>query len=182
MGAGLMKSRCGFRAFCLIGALVLFGAKQVLAAPASQDANNSTNNGSPHHAGSDAEPPVQRTVIHSEAYKKREGLGPHIEIKVTPPEERGRKGFLLVEVYNYSKTYLALAEFNMSLSNKSGENVEAHITCEDIKGGWSALKWVRIPGNRSFPLITKVSVANLKMITEQAREVKLKYFVDLIKK
>ena len=127
-------------------------------------------------------PPIKRTLIHTEAYKKHEGLGPHIELKITPPEQRGRKGFLLVEVYNYSKAYLALADFWLNLSNEMGDNVDTHITCEDIKGGWSALKWVKISGDKSFPKITKVNVMNMKMIGQDARELKVKWTIDLIKK
>ena len=125
---------------------------------------------------------IKRTVIHSEAYKKREGLGPHIEIKVTPPEGRGRKGMVLVEVYNYSRNYLASADFWLNLTNSWGDSIDTHITCEDIKGGWSALKWIHIPGNRQIPEITKINVMNMKMFSEQAKELKMKYTIDLIKK
>lgn len=130
----------------------------------------------------DRDPPIQRTVIHSEAYKKREYLGPHINFKVTPPEDRGVKGRVLVEVYNYSKTYLNVVDFWLYLTNSWGDKIEVHITCDDIKPNWSALRWVKIPGGKAVPKMDKVTIENLAIFDAQGKKVKLKYYIDLIKK
>lgn len=142
----------------------------------------STTSTAPSPAPNDSEPGIQRTVIHSEAYKKREYLGPHINFKVTPPEERGVKGRVLVEVYNYSKTYLNVVDFWLYLTNNWGDKIEVHITCDDIKPNWSALRWVKIPGGKEVPKMDKVTIDNLVIFDEQGKQVKLKYYVDLIKK
>lgn len=126
-------------------------------------------------------PPVHRTVIHTEAYKKREGIGSYINFKITPPEKRGRKGRLLVEVYNFSKINLAVVDFWLILSNEWGDKIEVQITCDNINAGWSALKWVQIPGNKPIPEITTVQIKNMKIFDAQGHEAKLKYFTDLIK-
>jgi hypothetical protein len=126
-------------------------------------------------------PPIHRTVIHTEAYKKREGFGPHVNFKITPPEKRGRKGRVLVEVYNYSKVNLAVVNFWVILSNQWGDRIEVQITCDEIPAGWSALKWVKIPGDKPIPEISTVQIKNMKIFNDQGRETKLKYFTDLIK-
>ena len=125
-------------------------------------------------AGDGAIPPIHRTIIHTEAYKKRVDIGPHINFKITPPEKRGRKGRVLVEVYNYSKVNLSVVDFWLMLSNTWGDKIEVQITCDDIKGGWSALKWVKIPGDKPIPEITTVQIRNMKIFNDQGRETKLK--------
>lgn len=135
----------------------------------------------PAASDDDPLPPVHRTVIHTEAYKKREGIGAHLSIKITPPEKRGKKGRVLVELYNYSKTYLSVVDFWLYLYSDIGEKVEVHITADDIKGGWSALKWVKIPRKAKMPAIVKVEIMKMLMYTDKAKEVKMKYFTDLIK-
>jgi hypothetical protein len=137
---------------------------------------------SPGQSGGDSSlPPIHRTVIHTEAYKKREGFGPHINFKITPPEKRGRKGRVLVEVYNYSKVNLAVVNFWLILSNQWGDRIEVQINCDEIPAGWSALKWVKIPGDKTIPEITSVQIKNMKIFDDRGRETKLKYFTDLIK-
>ena len=135
----------------------------------------------PSGSGDGGNPSIHRTVIHTEAYKKRVDIGPHINFKITPPEKRGRKGRVLVEVYNYSKVNLSVVDFWLILSNAWGDKIEVQITCDDIKGGWSALKWVKIPGEKPIPEITTVQIRNMKIFNDQGRETKLKYFTDLIK-
>lgn len=130
----------------------------------------------------DADPPIQRTVIHSEAYKKREYLGPHINVKVTPPENRGVKGRVLVEVYNYSKSFFSVVDFWLILTNKWGDKIEVHITCDDIKSNWSALRWVRIPGAKEVPKMDKVEVKQMQIFDENGKRINLKHYIDLIKK
>ena len=157
------------------------GAQSVAQAKAVP-AGGSVRSGPTPQGGSDtALPPTHRTVIHTEAYKKREGFGPHINFKITPPEKRGRKGRVLVEVYNYSKVNLAVVNFWLMLSNQWGDLIEVQINCDDIPAGWSALKWVKIPGDKPIPEITSVQIKNMKVFNDQGRETKLRYFTDLIK-
>jgi len=123
---------------------------------------------------------VQRTVIHTDAYKTKVGAGPHLNIKVTPASTVGRPGFVLVEVYNYSKRYLALADFWLVLRDAAGTTVEANVTCDDIKGGWSGLKWIKLPHGAKKLKVVKVDIVKMKMFTESAKPLKLKWTVDLI--
>jgi len=113
--------------------------------------------------------------------KKREHLGEHLNIKVTPPERRGSDGRVLVEIYNYSKSYLYSIDFWLYLYSDLDEEIEVHITADDIRPSWSALRWVTIPSNYKLPLITRVKLRNLSMFDDQARKVKLKHYIDLIK-
>lgn len=124
---------------------------------------------------------IHRTVIHSEAYKKRAHLGEHVNFKITPPEKRGKKNHVLVEVYNYSKKYINVCSFYLLLTNSWGDRVEVEITVDDLKPSWSALRWVQIPGNKPIPEIEKVEIQNFQLFDDKARPVKLKYYTDLIK-
>jgi hypothetical protein len=132
-------------------------------------------------AAQPAKPAIHRTVIHSEAYKKREHLGEHVNFKITPPGKRGRKNHVLVEVYNYSKKYINVCSFFLLLTNNWGDRVEVEITVDDLKPSWSALRWVQIPGNKPIPDIDKVEIQNFQLFDDKARAVKLKYYTDLIK-
>lgn len=169
------------QAFAQISKPVLTSGQQGMAAP-KKPLPNDPNALNPVQTGGESPlPPIHRTVIHTEAYKKREGFGPHINFKITPPEKRGRKGRVLVEVYNYSKVNLAVVNFWLILSNQWGDRIEVQINCDEIPAGWSALKWVKIPGDKSIPEITIVQIKNMKIFNDQGRETKLKYFTDLIK-
>ena len=125
--------------------------------------------------------PTHRTVIHSEAYKKRAHLGEHINFKITPPEKRGKKNHVLVEVYNYSKKYVNVCSFWLILSNTWGDRIEVELTVDDLKPSWSALRWVKIPGDKPLPAIEKVEIKNFQLFDDQAKKVNLKYYTDLIK-
>lgn len=124
---------------------------------------------------------THRNVIHTEAYKKREHLAEHLSFKVTPPEKRGRSGMVLVEVYNYSKKYLSVVDFWLILKNPWGDLIEVHVTCDDIKPGWSALRWVKIEGNKPFPEITSAEIKNMVIYNEKAQKTNIRYYTDLIK-
>lgn len=124
---------------------------------------------------------ISRSVIHTSAYKLRKDAGPHISLKITPPEKRGKKGMVLVEIYNYSKTYLAVMDFWLILNNNWGDRIEVHVTCDDVKPNWSALKWVKIEGNKPFPKISQVEIRNMVIFNEKAQKVDLKHYTDLIK-
>ena len=124
---------------------------------------------------------IHRTVIHSEAYKKRAYLGEHINFKITPPEKRGKKNHVLVEVYNYSKKYVNVCNFWLILSNNWGDRIEVELTVDDLKPSWSALRWVKVPGDKPLPTIDKVEIKNFQLFDDQAKKVDLKYYTDLIK-
>lgn len=126
--------------------------------------------------------PIHRTVIHQDAYKKREYLGEHINFKITPPEKRGKKNHVLVEVYNYSKKYINVCSFYLILSNTWGDRIEVELSVDDLKPSWSALRWVNIPGNKPLPVIEKVEIQNFQLFDDQSKQLKLKYYTDLIKK
>ena len=128
-----------------------------------------------------ADSSIHRTVIHTKAYEQRKHLGQHLSIKITPPEKRGRKGRVLVELYNYSKSYLSVVDFWLYLYGDADEIVEVHITADDLKAGWSALKWVQIPKGATVPAIIRVDVKNMQMFSDKARKIELKYYTDLIK-
>ena len=100
---------------------------------------------------------------------------------MTPPEKRGVKGRVLVEVYNYTKTYLNVADFYLTMHSDWGERVEVHIAIDDIKPGWSALRWVKIPGKKKIPALTKVQIQNLQTYDARGKKVAVKYYTDLIK-
>ncbi len=143
--------------------------------------NNTSLAAAPTRPSNPSPSSVSRTVIHRDAYKQRKDLGPHINFKITPPEKRGKKGMVLVEVYNYSTTYLAVVDFWLILNNPWGDIIQVHVTCDDIKPNWSALKWVKIAGNKSFPQITNAEIKNMSIFNEKAEKVNLKYYTDLIK-
>jgi hypothetical protein len=124
---------------------------------------------------------THRTVIHSEAYKKRAHLGEHINFKITPPEKRGKKNHVLVEVYNYSKKYINVCSFWLILSNTWGDRIEVELTVDDLKPSWSALRWVKVPGDKPLPTIEKVEIKNFQLFDDKAKKVDLKYYTDLIK-
>lgn len=124
-----------------------------------------------------------KVVVHTKAYKLRPERGQHIDIKVTPPGRRGSDGKVLVEVYNRSKQHLSLIKFDINLNNRGGFSINAPGQAEDLKPNLSGSQWVKIPKvNGAFPDIDQAVVTNLRCLTVDAHEVKIKGFVDLIKK
>ncbi len=124
---------------------------------------------------------IHRRVDHTKAYKKRTDIGPHVSIKITPPERRGKAGRVLVEIYNFSKTYLSLVDFEISLKNSWGDRIEAKISADDLKQNWSGLMWIEIPGNGKIEKITGVEIANFQAFDKAAKPVAVKFTTDLIK-
>ena len=123
-----------------------------------------------------------QTRSHKIAYKPTPGRGDHIDIKVTPPGARGSDGRVLVEVYNRGKAHLALVQFDVMLTNRRGFAIAAPVKAEDLKPNMSGSQWVKIPAIKgAFPVIDQAIVENLKMVTVEAREIKMKGFVDLIR-
>lgn len=124
-----------------------------------------------------------KLVPHTQAYKPRPEFGPYLDIKVTPPGARGSDGRVLIEVYNRGKQHLALIQFDVTLNNRGGFAITAPVKAEDLKPNMSGSQWVKIPKVQgAFPSIDEAVVENLKIVTVEAREIKMKTNVDLIKK
>jgi hypothetical protein len=132
-------------------------------------------------AGKNKSSSSQRKISHDKAYKRRATKEPHISIKVTPPEQRGKKGRVLVEVYNYSKRNLSVMTFDVSLLNKWGDVINSNIQVQDLNAGWSDVVWVQIPGKRKIQKITGLRVQNMQMFDKSGKKVQMKHFFDLIK-
>ena len=123
-----------------------------------------------------------KTVVHTQAYKAKPERGSHIDIKVTPPGSRGKDGRVLVEVYNRGKQHLALVQFDITLTNRGGFEITAPVKAEDLRPNMSGAQWVQIPKIKgAFPIVDEAVVDNLRTVTAEAQDVKMKGFVDLIK-
>lgn len=121
-------------------------------------------------------------INHKEAYKPKPERGPHIDIKVTPPEKRGRENFVLVEVYNRTTVHLATVLFDITLLNKGGYKVTSSVEASDLKPNLSGAQWVKVGGDtKNLPVTLEATVTGVKAITVDAKEVNYKVFVDLIK-
>lgn len=122
-------------------------------------------------------------VSHTKAYVPRPERGQHVAIMVTPPGARGSDGRVLVEVYNRSKSHLALVQFEVTLNNRGGFAITAPVKAEDLKPNMSGSQWIKIPQVKgAFPTVDQAVVDNLRMVTVDAHDVKIKGFVSLIKK
>lgn len=125
--------------------------------------------------------PANKKTHHTEAYKLHPERGDHINVKVTPPELRGKQGFVAIEVYNYSKTYISVMEFDIILTGKYGISVTSHIQVEDLEPKWSDMRWAQIPPNIKLPVIQSVQLIGVKKFDDKGKEIKLKVYTDLIK-
>jgi hypothetical protein len=122
-----------------------------------------------------------RIVKHTKAYSQRPELGEYVAIKVTPPEKRGKAGKVLVEVFNYTKSYLSVMQFDLNFTTNDLVSRSSTIVADDIKPNWSALRWIDIPSNEKLPPIQAVSAAHLTMIDDTGKYLAHKISVDLIK-
>lgn len=126
---------------------------------------------------------VAKLVDHKTAYAPKPQRGPHLDVKVTPPELRGKVGRVMIEVYNRGKDHLALVSFDVVLKNNSGWVLTAPVKAEDLNPNMSGGQWVEIPKmNEKFPEIMAAQLSHLRIITADAREVKMTTYMDLIKK
>ena len=125
--------------------------------------------------------PPNKKTHHTEAYKLHPERGDHINVKVTPPELRGKQGFVAIEVYNYSKTYVSVMEFDIILTGKYGISVTSHIQVEDLEPKWSDMRWAKIPPDIKLPVIESVQLIGVKKFDDKGKEIKLKVYTDLIK-
>lgn len=126
---------------------------------------------------------VKATIVeHKAAYTSKPERGPHIDIKVTPPEIRGKEGRVMIEVYNRGKVHLASVTFDVTLSNQGGFEFTAEVTADDLRPNMSGGQWVKIPPIKGkFPKIIGAKLSHLRVIDSNAREVSMKAYMDLIK-
>lgn len=123
-----------------------------------------------------------RLAEHKESYAAKPQRGPHLDIKVTPPEIRGKDGKILIEVYNRSKEHIALVTFDLKLHNHGGYDLDAPIQAEDLRPNLSGGQWVKIPQvDGKFPKILGARASNIKIITADSREIALMPYLDVIK-
>jgi len=110
-------------------------------------------------------------------------VGGHVNVKITPPEKRGKSGRVAVEVYNYSPVYLSIVDFWMELETTGMFKIDGKVKVENLKQNWGDIVWIEIPPKyaNDFPPISKVKISNLKMYDDKARQVKVPLTTDLIK-
>lgn len=104
-----------------------------------------------------------------------------MNIKVTPPEIRGRKGYVAVEIYNLSKKDLGGADFWISLETEDFMEISAHITVGDMRRNWSEIRWIKIPVRGKIPKIKRLSIQRMQMFDVNGNRAKIQYTTDLIK-
>lgn len=126
-----------------------------------------------------------RIIPHKKAYKKRRLKEPYINIKVTPPEKRGKDGFVGVEIYNYSKKKsVSVAHFWIYLETDNFMQIEAEMTVENMGPNWGDIRWIKVPlrkGKRTLPKITKIRVEKMEIFDGAGRRTKMIWTTDLIK-
>ena len=120
-----------------------------------------------------------RRVKNTQAYA-RNSAGQYLGIKVTPPKVMGPDQFVIVEVYNMSKSDLALVTFDITLHNNSGYDLSSGIEGDDVMPGQSALRKIATPGKGPFPPVNKVDIENLRVVNTNATEVVINAYVDLV--
>jgi len=123
-----------------------------------------------------------RIVEHDKAYKKRR-IGEYINFKITPPEKRGKEGYIAIEIYNYSKKHISLMNFYIYLETNDFLQIEGNLTVEDMPPNWGDIRWVKTPLRKGkLPGIVKVRVEKMKAYNKQGKLLKIRYNTDLIKK
>ena len=123
-----------------------------------------------------------RLSEHKDSYAPKPQRGPHLDIKVTPPEIRGKDGKLLIEVYNRSKEHIMLVTFDLKLFNNQGYELDSQVQAEDLRPNLSGGQWVKIPQiQEKFPKILGARASNIKIITADSREIALMPYLDVIK-
>ncbi len=122
-----------------------------------------------------------RKTHHKEAYKLHPERGEHINIKVTPPELRGKVGYVAIEVYNYSKVYVNVMEFDIYLFGQNDVMANSHVQVDDLQPKWSDMRWAEIPKSVKMPVLKAAKVENMQMYDDKGRPINLKVYTDLIK-
>jgi len=121
-------------------------------------------------------------VDHKSAYAPKPNRGPHLDVKITPPEIRGKEGRVLIEVYNRGKAHIARVTFDVVLFNQGGFTLTAPIVAEDLKPDLSGGQWVKIPQIKGqFPKITGGKITGIRIFDTTAKELPMKAYLDLIK-
>ena len=133
-------------------------------------------------AAGDSQAIQAKIVNHLAAYNPNPERGPHLDVKVTPPEARGEPGKVLVEVYNRGKTHLALVQFDVTLFNHGGFEISAPVKAEDLRPNMSGSQWIKIPQVKGkFPSIDAARMSHIVTITSEAKDITMKAFMELIK-
>jgi hypothetical protein len=134
-------------------------------------------------AGAKVPTSVKATLVdHKTAYSPKPNRGDHIDIKITPPEIRGKEGRLLVEVYNRGKIHISSVTFDLKLKNNEGFEINAPVNAQDLKPNLSGGQWVKIPPIKGrFPKIISARALNIRVISVDAVEISLHPYLDLIK-
>lgn len=122
-----------------------------------------------------------QVINHRKAYKPRPGRGEHIDIKVTPPEKRGKKGHLLVEVYNNSKKYISVMKFHIKINSAGYKHLSSEILVEEMWPNWSDVKWIKIGGNGKLPKVYTIEIEKMELFDHEAKPLKIPFYSDLIK-
>jgi hypothetical protein len=125
---------------------------------------------------------VATLADHKKSYEIRPERGPYLEVKVTPPEARGKEGKVLVEVYNRGKSHIAHLQFDVVLSNRGGFDLSAQVYADDLRPNMSGAQWISVPKIKgAFPMIHGAKMMNLRIIDINAQEIQLRPYMDLIK-
>ena len=136
-------------------------------------------------AGAAPKPPKPvgngRIIKHTDAYSAHPERGQHVDLKITPPEKRGKDTMILVEIYNRSKAHISVLTFDIVFRNHGAQDISTSITAEDMVPGWSISRWIKIPGSGKIPAIDGVDVSNIKMFDKEAKDLNFKVYADLIK-
>lgn len=103
-----------------------------------------------------------------------------LAIKVTPPKLMGPDAVVFVEIYNMTKTDIAVVTFDLTLHNQSGLDLSSKIDGKAIRPNSSGVSRLATPGKGPFPPVSKVSIENLRVLNTEAIELGLEVLVDLI--
>lgn len=125
---------------------------------------------------------VKKTA-HTQAYRQSNNhAGGYVNVKITPPEQRGRKGHVLVEVYNYTGMNLALVEFDLVLYTRENLMVTSHITVDGMRKNYGTLKYMSIPNGGRLPPIAGARIKRLYVYTPEGKRLWAKHNSNLIKR
>ncbi len=113
-------------------------------------------------------------------YKKRPE--PHIHVVVTPPEKRGKKNQVLVEVYNRTKEPLSIVLFDITFLNHAALEISSKVEASDLAPNLSGAQWIDLGKmGKEFPTIDSARLDGLQVVDKKANKREVKVYLDLIK-
>ena len=119
-------------------------------------------------------------VSNQNAYKKK-SISPHVVINITPPT-KPIGGEIIVEVYNHSERPLSLVQFDFTLFNKGGFDINSpKIEVEDLLKARSAARKIQANIKGRFPHIDKARLGLLKIFDTNAKELFIDTYVQLVR-